>query len=255
MVTGLGRRKVAGYDHISYDLREPVNPDVLRAFDTVIHCAYDLRATTFAEIEHTNVRGTKALARAASQAGSRVILASSMSAYPGTSQLYGRAKLSCEAVVLGTGGEAVRIGLVWGGVEGGMVASLARLAQLPVLQSFGREVHQYTVHAEDMADAITKLVDAPAVGAPIGLAYPEPVRFETILLSLSARSPRFVRVPWPLIYWPMRLVEAGRLRLPVRADSLLGLIRTGPGVPRVDLWPTLGVHLRPFEDRGQARGT
>ena len=56
-----------------------------------------------------------------------------MSAYPGTNQLYGRAKLETERIALKLGMAAVRLGLVYGPGWGGMAGSLKKMADLPVI--------------------------------------------------------------------------------------------------------------------------
>ncbi len=75
----------------------------------------------------------------------RTITLSSMSAYPGTRQLYGRAKLDVEVPALNRGMVVVRPGLVYGPGWGGMAGTLRRLANLPVLPDFGPRAHQFTV--------------------------------------------------------------------------------------------------------------
>ena len=57
---------------------------------------------------------------------------------------------------------------------------------------------------------------------------------------------RFVPVPWQLAYWPLRAGEFLRLPLPFRADSLLGLVRSAPGLSGGDQLNELGVTLRAF---------
>ena len=74
---------------------------------------------------------------AAVRSGTRPVLISSMSAYPGTAQIYGRAKLASESDFLLAGGEAVRLGLVWGGAAGGMIGTLTRLSGLPIVPRLG----------------------------------------------------------------------------------------------------------------------
>jgi hypothetical protein len=44
----------------------------------------------------------------------------------------------------------------------------------------------------------------------------------------------------------MRVAEGLGLRLPLRADSLLGLARPAPAVPRADYWASVGLVLRPW---------
>jgi nucleoside-diphosphate-sugar epimerase len=248
-VIALGRRPATAYEHRDYALTTPIADSLLADLDTVIHCAYDLRLTDKRAIEAVNVGGTRALVDAARRADTRVILVSSMSAYPETKQVYGQAKLRSERDVLDSGGEAVRLGLVWGGTEGGMIGTLKRLAALPVVPTFGRDLYQFTVHADDVGAGFVKLVDRPRFGEPLGLAHPVAVPFERILTDMGAgKPPRFVRVPWPPTYAALRAAEQLRLRLPVRADSLLGLVRPAPSVANAQFWPDVGLQLRAFAE-------
>jgi hypothetical protein len=45
----------------------------------------------------------------------------------------------------------------------------------------------------------------------------------------------------------MRACERAGVTLPLRSDSLLGLVRPAPYVPGFDEWARLGVELRRFE--------
>src|SRR5438105_12468471 len=82
---------------LQYDLATPVTApaqDALRSVNALIHAAYDLSLTSPADIWRVNVKGTRRLLEAAKEAAvGRIIVFSSMSAFAGTSQLYGRAKL------------------------------------------------------------------------------------------------------------------------------------------------------------------
>jgi nucleoside-diphosphate-sugar epimerase len=245
-VIALGRRPVAGLEHRSYDLSQPVPTSLLNGIEAVVHAGWDLSLTDSGAIAAVNVRGSEALARAAEQSGTRGILISSMSAYPGTAQIYGRAKLAAEAAFLAGGGEAVRVGLVWGGTEGGMIGTLRRLSKLPLVPLLARGARQFTVHVDDMAQGLVRLLEHSAVGEPVGLANPEPVPFEEILRDLRGERPPFIRIPWRPVYESLRLAERGGVPLPVRADSLLGLVRPAEHVPRADLWPEFGLSLRQF---------
>ena len=123
-VISLGRRPLPG-EYRGYSLEAPITDGTFSDVDAVVHCAYDLTLTDPRDIDRVNVRGTAMLTEAAVQSGARVFLVSSMSAYPGTRQIYGQAKLRCERVVLEAGGEAVRLGLVWGSARGGMIGTLS----------------------------------------------------------------------------------------------------------------------------------
>ena len=87
-------------------------------------------------------------------------------------------------------------------------------------------------------------------GRPIGLAHPSPVPFKQLLRYIARvdadHEPRFVPLPWAPVYWAIRAAERTPLRLPVRADSLLGLVRSAPSVPNTEDLRDLKIQLRPF---------
>jgi nucleoside-diphosphate-sugar epimerase len=251
-VIALSRVQDDRYPWRSYDLAKPIVAGTLDRLDVVVHCAWDLAVTRQADVHAVNVRGTSSLVAAASDAGARVCLISSMSAYAGTRQIYGRAKLACEREVVGAGGDAIRLGLVYGGRAGGMIGSLSRLVSLPVLPVVGASSHQFTVHVDDMALGVIRVIERETrLGRPAGLAHPAPVRFDHLLRQLAAargERPVLVPVPWQPVYGAMRLLERIGVRLPVRADSLLGLVRPAPFVPQTEVWTEMGVRLRPFDE-------
>jgi nucleoside-diphosphate-sugar epimerase len=251
-VVGLSRIEDDRHPWRSYHLARPLAPGTLDDVDVVVHCAYDLSLTRAADVYAVNVQGTRRLLEAASDVGARVCLISSMSAYVGTRQLYGRAKLACEREVLSAGGDAVRLGLVYGGPAGGMIGSLSRLGSLPLLPIVGASSHQFTVHVDDMALGVVRLIEREnSFGVPLGLAHPAPVRFDHLLRQLAAargKQPILMPVPWRLVYCAMRLLAGVGLRLPLRADSLLGLVRPATSVPEHEAWATMGVRVRPFEE-------
>ncbi|MBV9818803.1 MAG: NAD-dependent epimerase/dehydratase family protein [Solirubrobacterales bacterium] len=254
----------AGHDVVALDRRQPPGgawryyelggrPDsrLLQGIDVVVHCAYDMSVTRAADIARVNVAGTQRLLALAASCDARFCFISSMSAYAGTRQLYGRAKLASEREVLLRQGQVVRLGLVYGGEPGGMVQALGRLARFPVIPVIGGSRRQFTVHAHDMASAVVKVIAGAAMpDDAVGLAHPAGVRFADIIRALAAeqgRQPTVVPVAWPPVYVAMRAAERLPLRLPIRADSVLGLVRPATHVPHADVWPRLGARLRPFD--------
>ena len=164
------------------------SPRILDGVDVLVHCAYDLSLTRRSDIWQTNVFGTTALLDRAVSAGvRRTIVLSSMSAYRGTRQLYGRAKLDTEIAALSRGMCAVRPGLVYGPGWGGMAGTLRRLAGLPVLPDFGSRAHQFTVREDDFAAAVLALARAEdSASLPVGVAHPDPVPFTELLAGFAA---------------------------------------------------------------------
>jgi nucleoside-diphosphate-sugar epimerase len=252
-LTGSGARSHGQV--VSYNLAAPITPQVSEALasaDALIHAAYDLTLTSPADIRRVNVEGTRRLLKAAQEAGTgRIIVLSSMSAFTGTTQLYGRAKLEIEAITVEAGGCAVRPGLVHGKQPGGMAGALRKLTTLPVVPVIAGGAGLYTVWEEDLMAAIALLAEATSLEpGTISLAHPDKVTLVELMNAFAAdenRRRRFVPVPWQLVYSALRTGEFLRLRLPFRADSLLGLVRTAPGLIGADELARLGVTMHAFQ--------
>jgi nucleoside-diphosphate-sugar epimerase len=239
----------------SYDLAMPITAQVreaLRSADALIHAAYDLSLTSSADIWRVNVEGTRRLLKAAREAAvGRIIVLSSMSAFAGTSQLYGRAKLDIEAMTIEFGGCAVRPGMVYSDQAGGMAGAMRKLTTLPIVPVIAGGAGVYTVREEDLMRAIALLASATTLEpGTISIAHPSRVTLRSLLGTFAAqenRRCRFVPVPWQLVYWLLRSGELMRLHLPFRADSLLGLIHTAPSLVGGDQLARLGVTLHAFK--------
>jgi nucleoside-diphosphate-sugar epimerase len=234
-----------------YDLVGPIDPGLLASVDVLVHTAYDFSLTNRKAIWRVNVQGTRRLLAAAQDAGvRRILVLSTMSAYEGTQQLYGQAKLAIEAATAAVGGCSIRPGLVYGNQPGGMAGALRKITKLPLIPLIAADARQYPVLEADLMTAVAVFAEAEDIPAgPIGVAQSSPVQFRDLLLALAAqegRHCRFIPFPWQLVYAALRVGEFFRLRMPFRADSLLGLVRSAPFVPGSEELTRLGVHLIPF---------
>jgi hypothetical protein len=176
-----------------------------------------------------------------------------MSAYEGTRQLYGQARLAIEEATEAVGGCVIRPGLVYGNQPRGMAGALRNMTKLPITPLVGGNAHQFLVHEDDFVAAITALMTARTVPqGPIGIAHPSPVPFRSLLEALAAadgRRCRFIPVPWQLLYAALRISEMFHIKVPFRADSLLGLVRPAPYVAGVEKVVSMGVQLQSFNLR------
>ena len=238
------------WDYVPYSLEDgpaaPLPGDVA----AVVHCAYDLRARDRAEIERINLGGTEKLLQAVGDVP--LVLISSLSAYAGTQQIYGRVKLACEDLVTARGGTSLRLGLVYGGSGGGMIGALGKVAALPMVPMPRPDSYQYPLHANDMARCVMATVDQPPPHRVLGVANPRQVSFSEIMRTLRAavttKPLRAVPVPSALVYRALRAAEGVGVRAGFRADSFLGLMHPAPNVPHVDHWARCGIVLRDFAD-------
>jgi len=242
----------------SHDLAMPITAqaaEALQSADALIHTAYDMSLTSSADIWRVNVEGTRRLLKAAKDAAvGRIIVLSSMSAFEGTTQLYGRAKLDIEAMTTESGGLAIRPGLVYSERAGGMAGAMRKLTSLPIVPVIAGGAGVYTVWEQDLMRVIALLVSAATLEpGTISVAHPSRVPLADLMRAFAAqegRRCRFIPVPWQLIYWLLRSGEYMRLHLPFRADSLLGLIHTSPGLAGGEQLARLGVTLHAFTVSG-----
>ncbi len=237
-------------DYVPYSLEHGPTAPLPGDVTAVVHCAYDLRARHSAEIEKINLGGTEKLLQAVGDVP--VVLISSQSAYAGTQQIYGRVKLACEDLVTARGGTSLRLGLVHGGTDGGMIGALRKVAALPVVPMPRPDSYQYAVHADDMARCVVATTEQAPPHRVLGVANPRRVPFSEIMRTLRAgvtvKPLRAVPVPFAAVYRALRAAEGAGVRAGFRADSLLGLMRPAPDVPHVEHWAEHGISLRDFAD-------
>jgi nucleoside-diphosphate-sugar epimerase len=227
----LHRRAGNGPYDRHFSLGEKIDASVVRGIDVLVHCAWDVKATSWAEIQAVNVAGSLRLFEEARAAGvARMIFISSMSAFPGCRSFYGRAKLEVETNVTPWGVDIVRPGLVYGDHSGGMMGSLHKLAALPILPVVckGRGL-LYLVHEEDLGHLITQLSigSIPHQTSPIIAAHPHGRTLDEILRLLARAKGRrivLVPVPWRLVWAALKSAESLGLRLRLRSDGLVSLM-------------------------------
>jgi nucleoside-diphosphate-sugar epimerase len=232
-----------------YELSVPVSSDSLRGVDVLIHAAYDLSLRSRQKIWEVNVDGAKRLLMAAAGAGvRRTIVISSIAAFPGTKQLYGNAKLAIESAAEQHGAAVIRPGLIFGPSAGGMVGALRRTARFPIVPLFAAHSYQFLVHEADLAQATIRLAGSTTGLPPIVVANPEPVSIADVLRTIAradGRTPTFLSLPWRPAYFAMKTTEYLGVRLPFRADSLLGLAHPPPP-PSPGILRGLGILTRRF---------
>lgn len=237
-----------------FELGAMVDPALFHGVDVLIHGAYDPRARTAAEDEYLNVQGSLQLLHAAKQAGvGRVIFISTVSAFPGCLSFYGQGKHKVEQEVRAMHGVVLRPGLVYGGLDRGMLGTLRRLARLPVLPVFDGGKQEFVmIHIDDLARCVTDAVtwDPALIRAPIVVAHPAAISFVALMSLLATSQGRKLRtfsVPGRLALMFLRVVERVGLRLRFRSDSLVSMLNLNP---RLDFSPgqELGLHVRSFVD-------
>lgn len=230
------------------DLAGPVDwAPLVAGMDAVVHLAgiahvgAHIPEATYNRVNHV---ATAELARAASTAGVRLVLMSSIRAQSGAAaerplseadkprpaDAYGRSKLAAEVAVRAAGVPYVilRPALVYGPGAKGNVASLMRLAALPLPLPFGALSNRRSLLALDnLIAAVRFALEDPRAGNEIFLvADPETISVAELVSKLRAaagRKPWLVAVPPALLSAMLGLV--GRRDM---FERLAGTLVAGP---------------------------
>lgn len=215
-----------------FDMENGVVPD-LGGVDALVHAAWDFSPRGQAANARINLEGSRRLLAAARQSGvERLVFISTMSAFPGCRSVYGRTKRAVEDLFLAGGGRVLRPGLIWSARPGGMVATLDRLARLPVAPVIAGGGILYLSHADDVAALAARVAEAPADFPPvITAAHPQGWRMGAILAQRAraqGRHPLLLPVPWPLVWLGVRALESMMPRASLRSDSVIGLVHADP---------------------------
>ncbi len=248
-VVALTRKPDGVHEPRPYELTSPVPAGLLGGIDVVIHCAYDWTPRTWDDVVRVNIEGTRRLLDAAVAERARFILISSVSAFEGTRQMYGNAKLASERLTLEAGGNVVRLGTVYGGTNGGVFGLLLRFAKLPVIPVFAAGSRQALIHLDNATTAVVALAEAESVnGQLLGLASPSTIRFGDLMRAISSangRSSVILPVPWLAVYLPLRAAERLGVNPPVQSETVLGLARPAPTLASIEMWTQLDVRIDP----------
>ena len=237
-----------------FQLGDELSPGLLSGVAAFVHCAYDFKPLRWNEIAAVNIEGSRKVLEAARAAGvPRIVFISSISAFDGCRSLYGRAKLEIEKIALANGALVIRPGLVYGSGPGGMFGKLAaqvgKASVIPLIGD-GSQI-QFLVHHEDLCAFIEKVAAGKGeINAQILTAANEqPWPFKKLLLEIArglGRKPKFIPLPWRLVWLGLKSAELCGLRLNFRSDSLVSLMHQNPS-PDFSANARAGLICRPFE--------
>jgi nucleoside-diphosphate-sugar epimerase len=250
-VIGLSHRPsgIPGCEHVPFSLTQAPPDLTAQRVDVLIHAAYDFRPVTWSDIDAVNVNGTRKLLSMTRKVGiPRMILISSLSAFRGTTSLYGKAKLATEDLILTQGGCAIRSGLIYGGNGGTMMKTFEQMASAhkyaPVLSHGSSKI--YTVHIEDLSELVFQISSIPSwpPAEPIYIAaHRTGWTIQSIMQTFARRaghSITLIPIAWPFVWGALRLLELFGLRPRFRSDSVLSLVHPNPDITRHDFyWPGL----------------
>jgi nucleoside-diphosphate-sugar epimerase len=250
----LTRQPKPGTHGITFQLGAEISPQSLADVDTLVHCAYDFKPMTWAEICAVNVEGSRKILEAARSAGvGKIIYISSISAFDGCRSLYGKAKLEIEKIALENGALVIRPGLVYGSGPGGMFGKLtAQIHNSSVIPMIGDGSQiQFLVHNEDLSAFIERYANGEIKMIPriLTAANEQPQAFKQLLLEIAhalGKKPKFIPLPCRFVWMGLKVAELCGLKLNFRSDSLVSLVNQNPK-PDFSKNSEVGLICRPFE--------
>ena len=250
----LTRQPKPGTRAIKFQLGAEIPPQSLAGVDALVHCAYDFKPLRWDEIHAVNVEGSRKLFSAARSAGvGKTICISSISAFDGCRSLYGNAKLEIEKIALENGALVICPGLVYGNGPGGMFGKLAaqiRNSSVIPMIGDGSQI-QFLVHDEDLSAFIERYANGETKMTPgiVTAANEQPWPFKKLLLEIAhklGRKPKFILLPWRLVWAGLKSAELCGFKLNFRSDSLVSLMYQNPK-PDFSINAEIGLACRPFE--------
>jgi len=209
-------------------LPDEIDEALLRGADVVVHAAWATRETDQRRARRVNEDGTRRLFEVARRCGvPRVVFVSTVAAAADAPSFYARSKYAMEALCDPQRDLVLRPGLILAREGTGLFQQLARAARVfHVVPLFGggRQPLQ-TVHVDDLCEGIVRALERELGGA-LNCAEPHPLDvrafFRVMTRQLGIRAV-FVPLPFGPVLLLLRLAEALRVPLPLRAESLRGL--------------------------------
>lgn len=235
---------------MKFDLDTQVPLKLPAGTNAIIHLAANTSAISDLDYER-EVLAARALIAASRQVKAKLIFVSSQTARSNAPTEYGRTKWRIEQEVLASNGLVVRPGLVYGGNEKGLFGSLVGVVRkFPLLPAFLPASRVQSIHVDDLAEGLLRIVERKLQPGIIHLASPEAVSFTRFLSTIAKYRVRHKRwfVPVPVLLIKMiGLMLGNRLRVQIGIDRLTSLFKLPLIDTTMDL-KQLGLSLRSLPD-------
>lgn len=219
--------KRTNLEYRHYDITEPINPEILKGVDHLVHAAYIKLDTDNPDAMKMNIAGAESLLAASIAAKvSHSVFVSTMSAHEDAISIYGKQKLAIESLFLRQRNATVlRCGLIIG--NGGIVKDMAQFMKskhaVPLIG--GGEQPLQVISVYDLAKSINNVLTKGIRGAFV-VANPKVYSYKSFYAALAKHiRTKIVYIPVP--YWALETLfkTAARLNisLGVGEDNLKGL--------------------------------
>ena len=230
-------------------LGSPISNNALSDIDVLIHVAHDFTSSDWKSCYDINVKGADLLFAAAKTNGvKKIIFVSSMSSFENCKSRYGKSKLLIEQLLKDKySGYILRPGLIYGGTNGGVIATLHKITNMKIIPLVAGDINQYFCNITDLCNLIKVINEDQLekfINSPVIAANSTPYKFITILKILGAKY--FIKIPWKLVFYIIKIAELCGVRPRTGSDSLKSLINQNP-FPDFKLTQLLPVTFRKLD--------
>src|SRR5215468_7430710 len=230
-VPSLFPREVSGIEAVHADVND--DGSVARALDgawaavNTVSLYVERGKDTFHSV---HVEAAKRIATVARQTGAETLVhISGIGANAGSASPYIRSRGEGEVAVLDAFSSArvVRPAVMFGPGDGFLTALLAMLRRLPIFPMFGSGATRLQpVYVEDVAEAVVRILRAPAASQPYELAGPCVYTYQELLRTIAASAgTRPFLLPFPFSLWHVIGYIAEALSSPPLTRNQVELMR------------------------------
>lgn len=215
--TGLGER---------FDLAKPIKLE-LENLDAFIHLAWDW-SESYIEGHKRNVENILPFLHSLSAGKTKMVLLSSESAsgIPGSN--YGKLKLELEREFSKRGGSSIRAGLLWGSNMSGIVSTVCKLSQLPLICAhLNPDPSLFVSNEGEIAKALVfEAVTGETSHPVISLKSKEKIQLSKISHNYQGSGRKRLHVSFRVqnLLVVGEVMSKFHLTLPFRVDSLRSLL-------------------------------
>ncbi|MBD3896292.1 complex I NDUFA9 subunit family protein [Halomonas sp. ML-15] len=240
---------------VTTDIRDEASVSVaLEGADGVVNAVSGYVETREATFQSIHVDGAARVARLARRAGlSQLVQISGIGASHDSPSAYVRARAAGEVALLEHFPKAtiLRPSVLFG-PDDAFLASLQRLARLPLIPLFGRgQTRLQPLHVDDLARAVGRLFSStPPAHRLFELGGPEVLSYREILERvMNAQGQRKPLLPVPFTLWRLLAALLGRLpNPPLTLDQVLLMQQDNVVNAEVGHFDDLGILPRALEE-------
>jgi nucleoside-diphosphate-sugar epimerase len=217
-----------------FNLENDIDINLLHEVDLLIHCAYDFENKKDKNGVNSNISGAEKLFIAAEKMKVKnIIYLSSLASNMNSLSIYSKTKSSCETIAMKYNALIVRPGMVFGDTDKGIYSMMQKwVMALPIIPLIAGESPLYACHIKDLCEFIFD--NKHLSGSTVYASCFHPIKMKQLVKHFVVSSKRrrvIIPIHWSFPYFFIRILEALRLRVPFKSESIIGISESSYNKP------------------------